>query len=228
MKYVIPQEKICKKMEKKAGKFIWEPIILLKYRASKEKTVIFDAFLPDLQKQESMIPFARLLLARDAARFKSSHDCPIEAYKLTHKTDVNKLVRDLYAARERVTAILESEKKKFEVSLQEDFNVLVEWEKFRFLLIPPQRSTFGRVFSAGKEIKNIEIFIVKDILEVGLGILPNSSIDVIEYEYAYYPLFITKDLTVYEVAYKKDPSNSYSTMIQSDEDIKKIYQKVIE
>ena len=169
-----------------------------------------------------MIPFVRLLLARDAARFKNSHDCPIEAYKLTHKTDVNKLVRDLYAARERVTAILESEKKKFEVSLQEDFNVLVEWEKFRFLLIPPQRNTFGRVFSAGKEIKNIEIFIVKDILEVGLGILPNSSIDVIEYEYAYYPLFITKDLTVYEVAYKKDPSNSYSTIIRSDEDIKKI------
>ncbi|MHA1469331.1 MAG: hypothetical protein ACTSSP_02075 [Candidatus Asgardarchaeia archaeon] len=63
---------------------------------------------------------------------------------------------------------------------------------------------------------------MKDILEVGLGILPNSSIDVIEYEYAYYPLFITKDLTVYEVAYKKDPSNSYSTIIRSDEDIKKI------
>ncbi len=227
MKYVLPNKKYLRNCYKKPGKLIWEPAILLNFTSDKERSILFDAIIPDIQSDQEAVPFLRLLFARDAKSFKFSLKEEIPGYKLPHKATESVIISDIVNAKKRLEKMFATEKEKFNEKFREEFTFVLEWEKFRWLLIPPENFSFSRVFSAGKKIGNITPMIIKDILEIGLGLYPKSEIKYISSKKIYYPLYITDNLIVYEPALKKDPTLSYTSILKTNENLRNLFLKIL-
>lgn len=227
MRYIVPNKKYIRKCFKNPGKLVWEPAILLNFTSDKERSVLFDAMIPDIQSDQSAIPFLRLLFARDAKSFKFSSTEEFPGHKFSHKATESTVINDIINAKEALEKVFAVEKKKFDEKFKENFSFVLDWEKFRWFLTIPEKFSFSRFFSAGKKIEHITMMIIKDIIEIGLGLKPEIEMKNISSEEVYYPLYITNDIIAYEPALKKEPAQSYTSILQTDENLRNLFSKIL-
>ena len=227
MRYIVPNKKYLKKCSKKRGKLVWEPAILLHFISDKERRVIFDAAIPDLQNTLTPSSFIRLLFARNADLFRFSFKEEFPGHRLYHiATDIG-IINDIKEARELLVKLFDEEKKRFNEKMKEEAALMMEWEKFRWLLVPPEHPPLSRAFSAGRDIKHVTMMIIKDIMEVGLGLKQDTDLKLIFSERVYYPVYVTEDLIVYEPALKKETSMSYTRVLQADSALRALFLEIL-
>ncbi|MGQ4833692.1 MAG: hypothetical protein ACP6IS_07340 [Candidatus Asgardarchaeia archaeon] len=230
MEYIKPIENIFKKISKKEGKLFWIPCLIIEYEGKNRKRVLFDAFTPDYQEKKEIKPFLRVLFARSAELFQieTFPQIAAEGIELDTISSKDEIIDDLQLMVKIVKAKLPEERRKFEDEMSEELQKMVEWSRFRWYLTLPERRNIRALMSAGKRIENIEMFIIKDILETGLGIYESGKIGiVINIQKVFYPLYVTDELIAYEVALKKDISRGYTQVIQSDEKLKSLFTSYI-
>jgi len=196
------------------------------YISDKERKILFDALLPDVSTVFRPTALVRLLFARVAENFSFSSEKTVRGYKFYHVATPEKIINDLKHANEWVERTYNHERKSFDTRVKQDLAVALEWERFRLLLAPPERTTISQAFRIGKNIGHTTLMIVREILESGLGIRRGITVNFVSATKAYYPLYVTKDLQVFEVALKKDISRSYTNVIQRDKGLRSYFEKL--
>jgi len=203
--FIAPNNKILKKVSKKHEdiQYIWEPVLYIKYTDGyMVNEVIMDSFIPGIIDN----PVIPLLLARRPSLFSYKDKPSITGLHLKHLVDAKLLIDRIV----EVSNNLDDLKKKAIDTMKYEMNLNIDWGRYRSIFIYTERlmrrkqSVFPYLRGQTPESSRYtELIFLENIVRRGLGIKKDAKISVIHEKKLYYPLAITRDFTVYEIAWKR-------------------------
>ncbi len=229
--YIKPKERILKKLKKRKGMLIWEPVFMLKYETNiGKREIITDALIPKIIND----PISTALLSRSAKLFKitkeSFNKWEQPTIKVDHSMSLNSVIENLEKLSLLLENLLAKKNKKLE-ELKDTLELNIAWNRYRTLFIHSEKlakrtqSVFP--YLKGEKPKGeeyLELVYLESIVRKGLAISKDSNIAVLKSQKLFYPLYVTNEVEVFEVAWKKDKSIAYTNYFREKE-VEKIIKK---
>ena len=232
--YIKPKEGILKKLKKRKGVLIWEPVILLKYETRiGKREIITDALIPKIIND----PISTALLSRSAKLFKITKEpfnkWDLSTCRIDHHMDPNSIVENL----EKLPLLLEDLSNKKEekfTELKDTLELNVAWNRYRTLFIHSEKLAKRKQsvlpYLKGEKPKGeeyLELVYLESIVREGLAIPNDPNIMVSKSQKLFYPLYLTSEYEVFEVAWKKDKSIAYTNYFREKE-VEKIVKRLVD
>lgn len=200
--YVIPDLKLVRKLLDRGAALVWEPMLLVHYRSGRiERKILFDLWLPDLLER----PELRVALCRDASRFRLSDHAPIDGLEPEAAGDLESVLEDIRQLAMRVFS--PEQRAREQQQIREGLSVFAHDARERFI----------RFMMPTRSLTLPESVLIREILETGLGIRPDARLEVVNHLPVRYPLVVTWNLEVYEPAFSKKVSKSYTQVFRQRE-----------
>ena len=209
------------------GVLIWQPFLRIIYNSNgKKNDVLIDSLIPSICNE----PLSAVLLARKTNIIKlidkKPVDMGIELEPATNAENLLELVKEAY----RKAEMLEEESRK---AFREKREVEIDWQRYRALFIPTRRligrkEPIFRYFMGKREAHPYTVALfIKGLIKEGFNMTSNSEADILETKKIYYPLVITPNSEIYEIAWKLSESVTYKWALENFDSVKNFYNGLL-
>ncbi len=209
------------------GVLIWQPYIRIIYETRKKRNdILVDALLPAICND----PITAILLARKTSLMRLSEEQILgKGIFLKPALDGPSIIEIIKQAFDKVEELLEASQSSF----REELQLNIDWQRYRAIFIPTRRlierkAPIFRYFLGRTEAHPYAIALfLKNLIRNGLNITDRNDIRLISSERAYYPLVITDNLKIFEIAWRLQESLTYDWVINHFPQAKELYENII-
>ena len=224
--YAIPKE--MSEILLARGILIWQPYVRIIYRAGKKKNdIIVDSLIPKMCND----PIVTVLLSRKTKLVKLSKGTSLSGGMFLKPAmdgyDVMNFFRKAYS---KVEEMLEKTSQDFDEQVQLD----IDWQRYRAIFILTRRlmerhRPLFRYFVGKTEAHPYAVALfLKSLIENGLYIKKDINVEILSCEGVYYPLVITNDLKVFEIAWRLKDSLTYSWVLDKFPKVREFYENILQ